>query len=169
MTRSAALATTLLCLFAAACAEAPLLDPGLAEGALPGEPVTLTRVEPGPSPHSGFSEPARIVVTSQAQWEAVWRKITGSATPATPPPAVDFRREVVLVAAMGGRHTGGYTVRVEEAAADARQVSVRIVETSPSARCVVTQAFTAPVDVVKMTRTSLPVRFGVAQQVRDCT
>lgn len=169
MTRIAALATTLLCILAAACAEAPLLDPALAEGALPGEPVTLTRLEPASSPHSGFSQPARIVVTSRAQWEAVWRNIAGNVTPAPEAPAVDFRREVVLVAAMGGRPTGGYTVRVEEAAADARQVSVRVVEMSPGSRCVVTQAFTSPVDVVKMTRTNLPVRFGVVQQVRDCT
>lgn len=151
----------------AACADLPLIDAGLDERQ--GEPVAITRFEGYPPLHySGFATRERIVVESQAEWEIVWRRLMGSRSSPPAAPAVDFDKEVVIVAAMGGRPTGGYSIRVDDAEARSDHVSVRVVESSPGRRCVVTMAATAPVDVVKLTSTGRPVRFRDVESVRDC-
>lgn len=151
----------------AACAESPLAGPPLDD--LPGQAVVVTRLdERYPSQYSGFGDPARIVVDDAAQWAEVWARLWNNQRPLPPLPAVDFAREVVIVAAMGSRPTGGYGVRVQDAAVQANQVVVRAVETSPGSGCVTTQAFTAPADVVKLPRTDRPVRFETVAAVRDC-
>lgn len=152
----------------AACSELPLLNPGLDRNE--GEPVAITRFEGFvPAQNSTIATRERVVVENQAQWEIVWRRLWHNESSAPAAPAVDFTREVVVVAAMGGRPTGGYSIRVDQADARTDHVSVRVVETSPGRRCVVTMATTAPLDVVKLTRTGLPVRFQEVEAVRSCS
>ncbi|WP_420128609.1 protease complex subunit PrcB family protein [Longimicrobium sp.] len=162
--RSIALMMSML---AAGCAELPSISPGL--DTLPGEPVQLVRLqEYFPAYNSGFEMQARLVVTSQAEWEATWQRIWQNTRPVPAPPAVDFQHEVVLVAAMGSRSSGGHHIQLQQAAAQPGNVVVRVVETFPGEACVVTAAITEPVDVVRLPRTSQPIQFQTVKQVHAC-
>jgi KaiC/GvpD/RAD55 family RecA-like ATPase len=165
MPRITRLTAVVLAVLAAACSDSSSpLDPELDELEPGGAPVEVTRLHARPAFYTGFSEPARLVVDDQVELEQVWARL------GTRPenPVVDFGRELVLVAAMGGRPTGGYSVRVEEVRAYADHVTVHVVETSPGRSCVTTQALTAPAEAVKIPRTSLEVRFRTTQSVHEC-
>lgn len=161
--------TVTLAALLTACGELPFTTPGPERNELGGEPVQVTRLRADfPAYYSGLGEQARLVVKSQGEWEVVWRRMWSNHHPVPPAPPIDFDRELVLVAAMGSRATGGYAIRVTEAAALSDHVAVRVVETSPGGACVLTQAVTAPVDVVTLPRTPLPVRFRNEKAVHEC-
>jgi hypothetical protein len=67
-------------------------------------------------------------------------------------PQVDFSREVVVVAALGQRPTGGFNILIESAAATRDGVTVSIRATAPGPGCGVTLALTQPVDIARMPR-----------------
>lgn len=148
----------------AACAESPGTGPA------PGDPqLTISRFDPlYPSDYTGFSEPARLVVDSQAEWMAVWARMWENHTPVPPVPEVDFGREVVALVAMGARPTGGYQIRVQTGEVVNDQLLLSVTEVSPGRSCATTQAFTTPVDLVRISRAGLPVRFNTTRVVRAC-
>jgi hypothetical protein len=163
------LTVLMLVTLAAGCAELPLIGPDTGQEELVGEPVQFIRLqEYFPAYDSGFGEQARLVVASQAEWETAWRHVWHGHSPVPAAPAVDFDREVVLVAAMGGRSSGGYQIEVTQAVAQAARVVVRVVETSPGSGCFVTAGFSEPVDVVKLPRTPLPIEFRTVKVVNEC-
>lgn len=167
--RSQGLFAAAMAALLAACSELPSVTPELDREPLDGEPVEVIRLaETLPAHYSGMTQRERVVVRTPAEWEIVWRRMWAGHSPLPPVPAVDFERHVLLVAAMGSRPTGGYHIRIAEAAALADEVAVRVVETSPSRGCITTQAFTAPVDVVKLPRTSRQIQFRTAEVVHEC-
>lgn len=117
---------------------------------------------------SGLAEPTRVVVRDAEAWSAMWTRITADHRPATAAPAVDFGREMLLVAALGRRATGGYSVRIESVSNAGGELVARVAEQRPGPRCGVTQALTAPADVVALPRSSLGVRWVVREVVTDC-
>lgn len=116
---------------------------------------------------SGLTQPVRAVVRSEAEWAALWRRITTGQSPALLPP-VDFRREMLLVAAMGARPTGGYTVRIVSAIDRGAEIEARAVQTAPGRRCGAIAAVTEPADVVRVTRSDKPVRWVVRAEITQC-
>lgn len=115
----------------------------------------------------GLAEAGQQVVRDGATWNALWARITRTGAP-LPLPAVDFTREMVLVAAMGSRPTGGYTVTIEGVDEAGGEWVARVAEQRPGARCGTIQAVTAPVDAVAVPRSDRPVRWAVRQVVHDC-
>ena len=170
MSRITPLTAAVLAVLAAACAGLPSLgDPDLDELEPGGEPLAISRLEQQPPIlYSGMGQAERTVVDDQMEWEQVWSRLWHNTQPRPYAPVVDFARELVIVAAMGARPTGGYTIQVDEARTYADHVTVHAIETSPGRTCVTTQAFTAPVDVVKIPRTSLPIRFRTTKRVHEC-
>ena len=159
----------LFAILAAGCGELPSMDPGVDPDLLGGERIEIIRLdEYFPPFNSGFMEQTRRVVQSQAVWEQVWARMWANHHPVPPVPSIDFEREMVLLAAMGGRSSGGYRVQVQAAAALADRVAVRVIETSPGGNCIVTAALTEPVDVVRIPRTPLPVEFRTVTAVHRC-
>jgi hypothetical protein len=152
----------------AGCSELPTVRQG-ERNVLDTQQVALVRFDAYfPAYNSGFGEPVRRVVDDAAEWEDAWRELWRSHNPVPPAPAVDFSREVVLLAAMGTRSSGGYSIHVEDAAAKGDHVTVRVIETSPGRACGVTAALTEPVDIVKLSRTPLPIRWETVKSVHDC-
>jgi hypothetical protein len=117
---------------------------------------------------SGITGERRLDIRSFAAWDAQWRRVTARHGNPPPPPPVDFSREMVLMAAMGPRPTGGYRVIIDRVLprTDALEAFVRHV--SPGPRCGTTQAVTSPVDIVRVPATTKPVRWVVEQEVLDC-
>ena len=59
---------------------------------------------------------------------------------------------MVVLVAMGQRPTGGYSITVEGVYDASGRMFARVREKSPGATCIVSEAFTAPVDAVRVPR-----------------
>jgi hypothetical protein len=147
-----------LCVFALAACDTPTE---------PSENLPITRISQGT--FSRFDTPQRRVVTSQAQLLEVWAAIFGGPLELPPPlPSIDFSQEVVIVAAAGTRSSGGLTIAVESASANAREAVVTVLTTVPGPNCVTLPVVTNPYDVVRLPARS-EVDFVERTEVRACT
>jgi hypothetical protein len=152
-------------LLAFACGSAPLTQP------LQNRPITVTRLRPEPGPltsYSGIAESRRLVVRDEATWRQTWASIWQNLSEPPPLPQVDFSKEMVVVAALGERSSGGHAILVEGAALTADGVSVRVRAISPGPGCIATLALTQPVDAARLPRVAGTVTFEEQNETRDC-
>jgi hypothetical protein len=131
---------------------------------LPGTSLTMVRLRDEPysfSFNSGFDKPARLVVRDPVTWRVVWNQTYLRQTPVPPLPSVDFSREMIVVAALGSRSSGGYSILLDGASGLANDgIEVIVDSSSPGSECGVTAAFTQPVDIAR-----LPLRIGAVNFV----
>ncbi len=117
---------------------------------------------------SGIRDSRRTVIRTASEWEEFWTKFTAVIVPAPDPPAIDFDAQMVIVAAMGERKTGGYTIAIEEVTDGEDGVTARVVETSPGASCDTVQVITAPVAAVSVTRREGSAVFVEETKTEEC-
>ncbi|HEV8357634.1 MAG TPA: protease complex subunit PrcB family protein [Gemmatimonadales bacterium] len=110
----------------------------------------------------------QTVVGDPAAWRALWDGVTWGVSPEPPLPAVDFSRDLVLVAAMGRRPTGGYAVTIDSVYRHERGTAAYVTETEPGTGCITTQALTAPAVGVTVPKEVAPIQFVVRRAVHDC-
>jgi PrcB C-terminal len=136
----------------------------------PGIPMARLRAEPYSFAYSsGLDQRARLVVRDDATWRSLWSRIYMGSSPVPPPPAIDFSREMVVVVALGSRSTGGYGILLEDASEEgASGTAITLRSTSPGPNCIVTLAFTQPVDIARLPSRQGAVRFVERAQVLDC-
>ena len=135
------------------------------------ERVPITRFTAAPHPlthYSGVHEPARLVVRDDALWRATWAAIWSNQRPEPALPAVDLAREMVVVAALGARASGGYGILVDSASRRGETLVVHVRTIGPGPTCYVTAALTQPVDAVRLARHDGPVEFDERTDVRSC-
>jgi hypothetical protein len=162
---------------AAACTPSqpsPSMDPSppAGGGAAAADSVPLRRFDEAAAYfryNSGLSSPAREVVRDEGAWSALWARMVAGHHPFPPAPAVDFGREMLLVAALGQRATGGYAVRIESVTRSGGELVAHVAERRPGPGCGTTQAVTAPADVVAVPRSARPVRWAVREVVTECS
>jgi hypothetical protein len=163
-------ATSLLGLLACQGGDPPASAPG-SLGTLTGTAVTLTRFggdSVAYTSYSGVTAPLTVVIRDPVAWSELWQEIHATTIPVPLLPAVDFTQEMIVVAALGTRATGGYDILLAQAAEDASGLQVEVVETSPGPGCVTTQALTQPVDLARTPRRDGSVRFVMTQRVSRC-
>jgi len=163
-------AVPLLWLVACQGAEVPASDPGLNNPPLVA-PLTLTRLRTDSiafALYSGVSAPENLVIRDAAAWSALWQSIHATTDPTPALPEVDFGQEMIVAAALGTRNTGGYNVLLTQATEDSEGVEIQVLETSPGANCLTTQALTQPIDLGRVARRDGPVRFLATQHVQRC-
>jgi protease stability complex PrcB-like protein len=135
------------------------------------QPLAVTRLRPEAfsfSYNSGMTEPQRLVVRDQATWQQTWDSIHRFTFPVPALPAVDFSRDMVIVAALGQKPTGGFSIFVDGAMETARGVTVNVRSVSPGASCGVTAALTQPLDIARVTRRDGAVSFSESTTVQSC-
>ena len=101
----------------------------------------------------GPAEAGQQVVSTAAEWTALWGRVGGEA----PLPEVDFAREEVIVAAAGTRPSGGHAIEVASVRDEGARRVVVVRETAPGSGCLNTQVLTEPADFV-----AVPKRAGAA-------
>ena len=106
--------------------------------------------------NSRFGDQARIVIRDSTLWHAVWRHGTETESP----PAVDFGRDMVIVAALGGQPSGCCGIHVDSVVAGSVDVTAYVSSYRAGENCIVTMGFTEPVEVVRVPRTRHPVVFA---------
>ena len=117
---------------------------------------------------SGFDTQQQFVVRDSATWATTWTMVLGSHSPKPPLPSVDFSREMIVVASMGTRSSGGYTVGIDSVFVARDTVFFRVRETSPGPRCGTTAALTSPVGLARVERSEMPVGYEISPVISDC-
>lgn len=134
-------------------------------------PVPIVRLRGEPYSfdyYTSLSEPARLVVGEHTMWREVWASMWRTRSPQPPLPEIDFAREMVVVAALGARTTGGYGILIESADAGPTGLTIHVVSTAPGSTCAVTLAVTRPVDIARLRRHNGPVTFAERLETREC-
>ena len=135
------------------------------------DPLPIGRFRPEPygfTAYSGIEDSLRVVIRDAAQWATYWDRINAHLIPVPALPTVDFAREMVVVAALGTRSSGGYGIHVDSAYDASTYVEVVVRRSSPGKRCMVTAAFTQPVDLVRLPARRVPVRYRERAVVEEC-
>ena len=138
----------------------------------PGTAIPIVRLRSDPYSFaffSGMNTPARLVVRDAVTWQAVWAQLYRGTSPVPPTPAIDFSREMVIVAALGTRGSSGYDVLVDGATeADAGGAAIAIRSTSPGVGCASLTVLTQPVDIARMPIRNGAVTFVERSSVTNC-
>jgi hypothetical protein len=106
---------------------------------------------------SNIQKPEQVVVRSEAEWQALWKRHSASKVQAEDVPKVDWSREMVLAVFLGSRSTGGYSVKIVDAREVNGKLEVRTEQRSPAPDGFVSQGFTSPFHLVAAPKSSLPV------------
>jgi hypothetical protein len=107
---------------------------------------------------SGVVQPTRIVVRSQNDWAALWsRHVRTQST--SPPPPVDFSRDMVVALFMGERPTAGYAIEVTRIERTGAGLTVHYRMTRPDPAALNAQALTQPFQLIKLPRVDDAVTF----------
>jgi hypothetical protein len=119
--------------------------------------------------YSGIRDSQRVVIRDSAAWQRYWADINRPFFPSPAIPTVDFSREIVLLAAMGTRPSGGFIIRIDSATVDSARLVVQVTQIVPGKGCAVPAVVTQPVDMVRIPNTSLPVAFAERVERIDCS
>ena len=88
--------------------------------------------------------------------------------PVPPAPSVDFATQMVVVASMGQRSSGGFTISIEAVSENDQGILVRVRESSPGRNCIVTEAFTSPATLRIVSASNKPLSFREIAETRNC-
>jgi hypothetical protein len=174
LARAALLAVAAAALTASGCHKPEPVAPEIvatdvtAQPAPASQPIVVTRLRPGPHSFtysSGITEPRRAVIRDEAAWRTAWAEIWARTGPTPPPlPAIDFTRDMVVLAALGQRNSGGYSITVDSASRAAGGIVVWVTKLTPGT-CGTLAALTQPVDVVSITRMAGSVEYREREAV----
>jgi PrcB C-terminal len=92
---------------------------------------------------TGIGEARRMVIRDANGFDEAWSELGAGDRP-----EVDFTHNVVVLAALGERPTGGYEIAVSRVAQADGQLSIEVVETTPGPNCITAGPETQPVDMV---------------------
>ena len=138
----------------ACLATVTLLGCATATGA---DPSTLRSL--GKGGFSGIGEAKQEVIKDKAAWEKLWTEHSKPTRNASPVPEVDFSKEMVIVATLGTKRTGGYSVEIVSAEPAGKKLRVAVKQASPPPGALAIQALTAPFHFVAVPRSDLEVEF----------
>ncbi len=84
-------------------------------------------------------------------------------------PSVNFDTNTLLAVFAGTKNTGGYSTEINLVTESADSIQVEVLEKEPSPDCMTTQAVTSPYQIVKIAKTTKPIRFNTTQKIVNCT
>jgi hypothetical protein len=155
----------LLLVAAIACQRDPMRDGAAVPGATTSpmasvdQPPRFTPLDPARRIHrsdqsAGGEAGVRVLRTREA-WEAAWAREVHEPPTAPAAPVIDFTRDEVVVVFLGPVSSGGYDVEVLGVAAGPGGVhQLRVRRTRPAPGCMTTAVMGAPVDVIRLPRST---------------
>lgn len=123
-----------------------------AEGASPKHPLIEARsVDLASS--TGIRRQLNLLVNDNSQLQAIWKELwKGREEIGGAPPQIDFNSQSVIVAALGGRPSGGYSVTIDVQLSSPTELSILVTEhkpdSKPGSNCIVTAVVTYPTSVM---------------------
>ena len=88
------------------------------------------------------------LIRNRAAWEDAWQQLYRDHRPQPPLPDVDFERQMILLASLGRRPSGGYSIAVQDISVTDNTLAVDVLIKQPGQGCIVTTGITVPVDIV---------------------
>jgi hypothetical protein len=116
--------------------------------------------------HSGVEQPLRAVIRSEAEWRQLRETLTG-AQAGTTLRSIDFRREMIIIAALGEQFETGRTVTFGGIQRVSGEIIAEVVQVLPDPRCESVEIRTTPFVAVTVPRADVPVRFIERSVVLD--
>lgn len=102
---------------------------------------------------SGIRESLQTVIRNQTEWQKLWQRHTSSQPKPPPPPAMDFKSEMVAAVFLGEKPTGGYGVEIVRVERNHGTFTVLYKESEPPPGAMTTQALTQPFHIVRIPAT----------------
>jgi hypothetical protein len=132
--------------------------------------MTATAADPpqaGPLPlrtlakggFSGIQEPLQQLIKDPAHWEKVWSAHNAGRKSEQNRPEIDFTKEMVILATMGRKNTGGYSIEITKAEVSGDQLKVYVTRKTPRPGGMSLQALTAPFHMAAVPKTELKPEF----------
>jgi hypothetical protein len=119
--------------------------------------------------NGGLRTRARLVVRDSVTWDSLWTRITAERIYRTegdsmrpvrfPLPPVDFSRDMVIVVSQGPMPSLQYGMRIERVRVSGRELRVDVCNWHPGRDAVQFWEVPYPLDIVRVARSALPVRF----------
>lgn len=165
MKHPVALALAALPLLMACTQQSGGAEPPTAPADAPPAEVAFTTLVQQSNPGQ-TGETVRDAARDEGAWAALWAKLReGSALPGEPP-AVDFRSEMVIAAAM---ETQGCVskVTIRRIVREGNTLTVDLLEAPPAPNCTCVTS-ERPIHVVRLPRVDGPVRFEVERGQTSC-
>jgi len=119
-------------------------------------PAQTTEWKGGSSAIASFRT---AVITSDADWKALWAQHQQNQVPPPPAPAVDFSRYTAVAVFEGSKPSSGYAVAITDIETGPETITVNYREQAPAAGTVNATVMTQPYDIRLIPKTSLPVTF----------
>ncbi len=117
---------------------------------------------------SGFHDATNLVIRDRAAWLVAWTALHAGQDSVPPLPAVDFDRELVVLAALGTKPTGGHEILIASAVEEDGAVVVQVSVTMPGPDCMTTQVATTPADIARIPRVAAAIGFDAVSTVKPC-
>src|SRR5262245_25321505 len=114
------------------CIEVAFAQPSVRRASVP-----LTRLRGGPvafSTYSGLIDSTRAVVRDSVRWRLLWERLNKPFYPRPALPPIDFQREMVVVAALGAKPSGGYGLLIQSAEQDSIGIEGALRRRNPAPR-----------------------------------
>ena len=108
------------------------------------------------------------VVQSKHRLNELWNAIYGRSLNYGAAPAIDFKKDVVIVLTPGAKTTGGYSIKATQVLDDGARVVVEVERSSPGPACIVTMAFMTPIDIIRLPKPKRPVEFSFRDSATEC-
>jgi hypothetical protein len=104
---------------------------------------------------SNVDEAKQVVVRTDADWRALWRRHAGE----RPMPPIDFSKDTVVGVFMGSRPTAGYDIAITKTLEKDGTLWVFYREKTPARGLVLAQVLTSPFHLVAIPKTASEVKF----------
>ena len=120
------------------------------------------------SEYNAIQKAEELVIRDDLEFSAFWRRLWGNSDRAPKVPYVDFKKEAVIVIAMGQRSSGGHGIRGILIQRTEGTLSVVYIAFSPGPGCVTTQAGTSPVVLLRFELPAPKPRFVAQHSLTYC-
>jgi hypothetical protein len=127
-----------------------------------GSLVVLQRLRSGPysySYESHFKKGFDKVIRNASAWQSIWHNVCADICGADPLTNLNFDKQYVLVSALDTKPTGGFSIILSAAQRTTAGFVIDVVESFPSAGCVLTMAESRAIDIAIITKTKEPIVF----------
>lgn len=99
---------------------------------------------------SGIREPIQKVITTNEEWEDLWKKHVSVIVPQPPVPEIDFENTVVAAIFAGEKNKSGYQVRLKEIVPEGKDVILHYKLVEPPENSFTLTVITQPFLLVKI-------------------
>jgi RNA polymerase sigma factor (sigma-70 family) len=138
----------------------PAPEPGVPQAQGEGDkPAEVPPSQQWRGEHSAQVKPLRTVLRGAEEWAKVWAVAAIAEVPKKPTPAVDFSKEMVLVAFMGQRNSGGHSIQITRVVRTGDDLTVYVRERAPAPGEAADSVITHPYHLVVVPAVKGRVRF----------